>query len=301
MTSIILRRGGPPAPPMPQQPPQATIADYVEHNGIPFTFTRPGDVGAPVIDIPCPPGWSNDRRPPPDVYAAFVKPYPNSFMNLLGPPTCRAHVWKLTGNVDGQAILDVSSGEVKNKTGFTTMGEGPRSFCGYPACYLSGDYFETGQRHVIMQLTVVIESQDGDGLYVPQLAFFSLETEDNAETLVAAAQVVAAQTTITFQAPPAPMPTTWSGTWSSRGTTAAASLTLESSGRLDGIFDVEGVASAQWTETQHFSDSFRVVSAQVLSGDAQSNYWNVTVTPDSLTAYDTANSGSTVSLTPAQP
>jgi hypothetical protein len=114
------------------------------------------------------------------------------------------------------------------------------------------------------------------------------------------APLLAATTTRTLAMPgPPPTPTNWSGSWSSGGMTLPATLTLDSVDSLNGTFEVQGLCSARWTQTQRDPDGSRVVNAHVVSGvRCADNQWDVTVQQNSITGYDTRNAYTTFSLTP---
>jgi len=172
--------------------PNYTIRDYIAENKIQETPVRRGDPGAPTIDLPFPPGWS-DAGPgaPEGAYGAIVYDTPD---DPSDPPTIVAIVAKLTGNVDPARILEAAPGELKNLPGYESLGDGKMTeLSGFDAFQTGGYYMQDGKKRLIGQKTVVIPGQDG--LYVLQLNANALEGQEG--PLMDATSVIDEQTTIT--------------------------------------------------------------------------------------------------------
>jgi hypothetical protein len=82
------------------------------------------------------------------------------------------------------------------------------------------------------------------------------------------------------------LPTRWSGTWTSGGTSVPADLTLSSVDPLTGTLVLQGLCTAAWTEIRPNPDGSRLVQAHITSGGGglNDNYWNVTISANRLSA-----------------
>ncbi|KUH86178.1 MULTISPECIES: LpqN/LpqT family lipoprotein [unclassified Mycobacterium] len=169
-----------------------TIVEYIRDNGIVETPVRRGDPGAPDIELPFPPGWSDaGPRAPEWAYGAIVSDDPAMAQD---PPTVIALVSKLTGNVDPAKILEFAPNEIKNMPKYEGAEEGsPSTLAGFEAVQIGGTYTKDGVLRAIAQKTVVIPGQDG--LYVLQLNADG--REDQMGALMDATSVIDEQTTIT--------------------------------------------------------------------------------------------------------
>jgi hypothetical protein len=281
-----------------------TIAGYMLLHGIKvMPPLHKGDPGAPTIDSPLLFGWDPVA---PDIEAKYA--YNEIAYTAAGAgeasaaasiTTILAH---LVGVVDPKNIIDFAPGELEEWPGFKLAETKPCIVQSYPGYLIAGTWDNNGQTQFVGQLTVVIPASDG--AYLLQFELNCLESQrlstyDEFRMFATETKIAVLPERPTPENLPASTPTTWSGLWRSRGDTLAASLTLDSIDPLSGHFDVHGFATATWTQTGRNPDSSLVVRAQVTAGDAQSNYWNVTINPEALTAYDSA-SGSTVSLTPVR-
>jgi hypothetical protein len=172
--------------------PNYTIRDYIEENQILDVEVHRGDQGAPTINLPVPPGWSDAGPKTPEwAYGAIVYDTPE---DPSDPPTVVAILSKLTGNVDPARILDAAPGELKNLPGYESLGDGKMTeLSGFDAFQLGGNYMKDGRKRLIGQKTVVIPGQDG--LYVLQLNADALEGQE--VPLMDATSVIDEQTTIT--------------------------------------------------------------------------------------------------------
>ncbi|MCV7237399.1 envelope biogenesis lipoprotein LpqN [Mycolicibacterium celeriflavum] len=169
-----------------------TIVDYIRDNEIVETPVKRGDPGAPTIDLPFPPGWSDaGPRAPEWAYGAIVSDDPAMAQD---PPTVIALVSKLTGNVDPAKVLEFAPGEIQNLPGYEGAEEGsPSELSGFDAVQIGGTYTKDGVLRAIAQKTVVIPGQDG--LFVLQLNADG--REDQMGALMDATAVIDEQTTIT--------------------------------------------------------------------------------------------------------
>jgi hypothetical protein len=144
--------------------PNKTIADYIKENNIQETTISHQTAGAPTIDLPAPDGWKVLPESADAPYGGLVY---NTPTDPNDPPKIIAIVEKLSGNVDGDALLTYAPGEIKNLPGYDG-GDGQKStLSGFPAYQLGGDYTKDGTQRVVAQKTVVIQAKDG--LYVLQL------------------------------------------------------------------------------------------------------------------------------------
>ena len=174
--------------------PNPTIASYIQENEIVEVAVAMGDPGSPTIDLPVPEGWEplSAEDKPEWAYGAIAYTGPEGAEYT---PSLVAIVSKLTGNVDPQTIIDLSSGELNNLPGYSALNEGATSTLGeYPAFQLGGTWESDGQTKIVAQKTVVIPGQDG--LYVLQLNADGLESQT--DIVSTATDVIDAETTITF-------------------------------------------------------------------------------------------------------
>jgi Probable lipoprotein LpqN len=172
--------------------PNPTIASYIAENGIQETPVKRGDPGSPTIDLPFPEGWEDAGADTPEwAYGAIIYTGPEAADYT---PSIVALVSKLTGNVDPQAIIDLAGGELQNLPEYSGWNEGAVSTLGeYPAFQLGGTWVGDGLTKIVAQKTVVIPGSDG--LYVLQLNADG--TEDQADIVSAATDVIDSETTIT--------------------------------------------------------------------------------------------------------
>lgn len=173
--------------------PQPTIASYISENNIQETPIKPGDPGAPIIDLPVPQGWERAGADTPEwAYDAIIYTGPEA---AEYSPSIMALLSKLTGNVDPQKILDLAPGELQNMPGWVPSNEGRNSTLdNFRAYQRSGTWESDGQTKVVAQKTVVIPRPDG--LYVLQLNADGLESQS--DIIGAATDVTDEQTKISF-------------------------------------------------------------------------------------------------------
>ncbi|MDG5485753.1 LpqN/LpqT family lipoprotein [Mycolicibacterium gadium] len=173
--------------------PQPTIASYISENNIQETPIKPGDPGAPTIDLPVPQGWERAGAETPEwAYGAITYTGPEA---AEYSPSIIALLSKLTGDVDPQTILDLAPGELQNMPGWVPANEGRNSTLdNYRAYQRSGTWQSDGRTKVVAQKTVVIPRPDG--LYVLQLNADGLESQS--DIVGAATVVIDEQTKIRF-------------------------------------------------------------------------------------------------------
>ncbi|MFT4086736.1 MAG: LpqN/LpqT family lipoprotein [Gordonia sp. (in: high G+C Gram-positive bacteria)] len=176
--------------------PNETIASYIKSAGITETKAKPGEDGAPEIDLPTPDGWETAGDKTPDYAAgAIIYTGPGS-QGASYTPNIIALMSKLTGKVDKQKLIDLAGGEMKNLPNFKPMGKGQTStLSGYPSYKIAGTYTLDGMTAVTAQQTVVIPGPD-DAVYV--LQFNATSNEDLMDALDAALTSIDKNTKISF-------------------------------------------------------------------------------------------------------
>lgn len=151
-----------------------TIATYIADEKIIETPVKPGDPGAPTIDLPIPEGWEVVDQGD-DSYAAIVYTGPEA-ANTDFPPNFIAILSKLEGNVDAKKLIEYAGGEVKNLPNYAPLLEGEEgTLSGFPAYQIAATFEDSGTTYVIAQKTAVITGADG-AIYVLQLNGTSDET-----------------------------------------------------------------------------------------------------------------------------
>lgn len=175
--------------------PHETIADYIESAGIRETPVKPGENGAPNIDVPMPDGWEDaGEQTPENTAGAIIYTGPEA-QGADYTPNIIVVLSELAGDVDRQKLIELAGGEMQNLPGFTPFGPGETDlFSGYPAYKIAGSYDLKEITAVTAQLTVVIPGPRS--VYV--LQFNATSNADQAEALGAAADFIDANTSITF-------------------------------------------------------------------------------------------------------
>lgn len=172
-----------------------TIADYIKKNGITETHVvESGDPpGAPILNLPSPPGWRDSGNTPSYAYGQIV---PTDPAFASDPPTITAIYSRLTGAVDADAILHYAPAELNNLPEFRSR-DGAKSFTvkGFKAINLAGVYRKNGTVRSIIQITTVIAGKDG--LYVLQLNSDWLPGSPRDQVVSEALRVIAKGLTIT--------------------------------------------------------------------------------------------------------
>ncbi|MBS1692028.1 MAG: LpqN/LpqT family lipoprotein [Actinobacteria bacterium] len=170
----------------------ATIAGYIQRNGIVETRVRRGDPGSPTVTLPVPEGWRPAGDESPEwAYDAIVYAGPDAGGYK---PSVVAVMSKLTGNVDPATIIALAPGELQNLPGYQAVESGAAgTFAGYQDYLLGGTWVQDARTKVVTQRTVVIPGSDG--LYVLQLNGDALAQQ--AALIDAATAMIDQQTTIT--------------------------------------------------------------------------------------------------------
>jgi hypothetical protein len=176
------------------KPPEKTIAEYIKDNNITETPVKRGDPGAPVIDLPVPPGWVDmSSRAPEGAYQAMVL---NNQALATDPPTLVAYVAKLSGNVDPAKILEYAPAEIQRLPGYQGPTTGtPTKVGGFDATQIGGAYTKDGAKRAVGQMTAVIPV--ADGVYVLQVNADSLGKPDQVQALTVGSGAIAMQAKIT--------------------------------------------------------------------------------------------------------
>lgn len=170
-----------------------TIADYIKEQGITETQVRPGENGAPSIDMPTPDGWAQVEKGELPEYALGAIKYSGS-QGSNYTANIVALFSKLTGPVDVDKLFELAPGELRNLDDFSEIGSGHKStLSGFGSYKMAGQYTLKGMTVLTAQQTVVIEA--ADAVYVLQLNATS--NEDQADALQKAMDAIDEQTTIT--------------------------------------------------------------------------------------------------------
>lgn len=176
--------------------PNETIAGYIESAGIRETLAKPGEDGAPTIDLPTPAGWEDaGDQTPENAAGAIIYTGPEA-QDANYTPNIVVILSKLSGNVEKQKLIALAGGEMRNLPEFSPLGSGgtPATLSGYPAYKIAGTYNLDGITAVTAQQTVVISGSDG--IYV--LQFNATSNDDQAAVLENATQFIDDNTTISF-------------------------------------------------------------------------------------------------------
>jgi hypothetical protein len=167
-TSVQVTNQNPAAGPAAPQPGTSpgtraghnyTIVDFIRDNGISETQLHPGAPGAPIINLPIPPGWADagDVTPAWAWRAIF---FPDPAM-AADPPNVVTLVSKLTG--DGVTrVLAYAPGELRNMADFEGDPGTAKQVSGFSAWTLGGTFTrKDGVKRAIVQTTVVVPAPDG--------------------------------------------------------------------------------------------------------------------------------------------
>jgi Probable lipoprotein LpqN len=157
--------GAPPAP-APAAPPAAlpaghhyTIVDFIRDNRIVETQLHPGDPGAPIVNLPTPPGWTDAGDTTP-VWAWRAIYFTDPAM-AADPPNIVTLVSKLTGKGTDRALA-YAPGELRNMTDFEGDAGTAIKVSGFNAFQLGGTFTRNdGVKRAIVQTTVEIPAPDG--------------------------------------------------------------------------------------------------------------------------------------------
>ena len=190
----------PSAPALRSDPPAApagaaggTVADYLNQNGITQVSVKPGEEGAPNVNLPTPEGWAfkNDSLPE-GAYGGIAYTGPDAAPEF--PPTMFAYLSRLDGDADPEAILEAAPNELKGMPGFEGTPGAPERLSGFDAYEVAGSYLQDGKPTFVAQKTVVIPGPDA--LYMLQLNAYS--TPEQQDKLGAAMGQIDSQTEISF-------------------------------------------------------------------------------------------------------
>jgi hypothetical protein len=152
--------GAPPAPP-PGAPPihHYTIVDLIRDNRIVETQLHPGDPGAPIVNLPTPPGWTDAGGSTP-AWAWSAIYFTDPAMSA-DPPSIVTLVSKLTGN-GAARFLSYAPGELRNMADFEGDAGTVEKVSGFNAYQLGGTFTrKDGVKRAIVQTTVLIPAPDG--------------------------------------------------------------------------------------------------------------------------------------------
>jgi len=162
---------GPTAPPSdaPPAPTPATspvpaghsysIVDFIRDNHIAQTELHPGHPGAPIVNLPTPPGWADaDSLTPTWAWSAIYFTDPSM---AADPPNIITLVSKLTGN-GATRVLAYAPGELRNMADFKGDQGTAMKISGFNAYQLGGTFTrKDGVPRAIVQSTVVFPASDG--------------------------------------------------------------------------------------------------------------------------------------------
>lgn len=115
--------------------PAATIAAYLAANNVQQTIVHHGDPGAPNIDLPIPRGWTQLPEQDGAPYGLIAW---QGAADPKDPPTIRAALAKLDGNVDTDQILAHAPAELENHPGYSGNDGQKSQLSGFPAYQLDG-------------------------------------------------------------------------------------------------------------------------------------------------------------------
>ena len=147
------------APPAPAPHHQYTIVDFIRDNAIVETHLHPGGAGAPVIELPTPPGWTDAGSTTPQW--AWNAIYFTDPAMSADPPNIVTLVSKLTG-VAANRVLAYAPGELRNMADFDGAEGTVLKVGGFNAWERSGTFSRSdGVRRAIVQTTVVVPGPDG--------------------------------------------------------------------------------------------------------------------------------------------
>lgn len=153
--------GSPTAPP-PGAPPAGhhyTIVDFIRDNRLVETQLHPGDPGAPTLNLPTPPGWTDAGTTTP-VWAWRAIYFTDPAMSA-DPPNIVTLVSRLTGNGAGR-VLAYAPGELRNMADFEGDAGMALTVSGFNGFQLGGTFTrKDGVKRAIVQTTVQIPGPDG--------------------------------------------------------------------------------------------------------------------------------------------
>ena len=168
-----------------------TVGDYLRDNGLTQTMVKRGDPGAPELNLPMPPGWSDvGKDTPDDAYGAIVL---TEAMQSANPPAIVARMARVSGDIDQAKVLELAPNAVRNQPGFQGPDAGQSAtLAGYEAAVIAGTVDQNGQPVFVARKTVVIPGQDA--IYL--LALDAQGAPDRQPALMEAMSVIDSETII---------------------------------------------------------------------------------------------------------
>ncbi len=148
--------GAPPAPPPGRQ---YTIVDFIRDNRLAEAQLHPGDPGAPIVNMPIPPGWADAVGTTPQ-WAWRAIFFTDPAMSA-DPPNIVTLVSKLTGP-GADRLLAYAPGELRNMANFEGDAGTSKTVSGFDAFQLHGTFTrKDGVKRAIVQTTIEIPAPDG--------------------------------------------------------------------------------------------------------------------------------------------
>lgn len=139
-----------------------SISEYLKSEGITETPARPGDPGAPTIQMSTPAGWEPAIDVPGDPFWAVTLIQASAPAN---PPIIKATLTKLSEDVSMPTIFQYAPGELENLPGYEGMGAGgDGKLGGLQAHQIGGMFDDNGVKSLVAQKTLVIKSPGGSYL-----------------------------------------------------------------------------------------------------------------------------------------
>jgi hypothetical protein len=148
----------PGAPPAPQTGHKYTIVDFIRDNRLAEAQLHPGDPGAPIVNLPIPPGWADAVGTTPQ-WAWRAIFFTDPAMSA-DPPNIVTLVSKLTGP-GADRVLAYAPGELRNMADFKGDAGTSKTVSGFDAFQLGGTYTrKDGVKRAIVQTTVEFHGRD---------------------------------------------------------------------------------------------------------------------------------------------
>ncbi|MGE2729671.1 LpqN/LpqT family lipoprotein [Mycolicibacterium vaccae] len=146
-----------------------TLDDYIAENNLVRTPVLPGDPGNPTVELPTPPGWTPMGPDAPDDAFSAIS-YAGDPALSTEPATIVTRVFRLTGNVDPDRVLEYSPAQLRTLPQYEPLSPEPGQrgeLSGFPAMTFGALYARDGVPYMIARKTVVVP-EDG-GLLVVQI------------------------------------------------------------------------------------------------------------------------------------
>jgi hypothetical protein len=133
--------------------------DFIRDNRLVEIQLHPGDPGAPNLNLPTPPGWTDAGSTTPEW--AWRAIYFTDPAMAEDPPNIITLVSKLAGN-GVTRVLAYAPGELRNMADFEGDAGTTKKVSGFNAWQLGGTFTRNdGVKRAIVQTTVVIPAPDG--------------------------------------------------------------------------------------------------------------------------------------------